>query len=253
MITTIHGLQIHYDIRGEGAPVLLLHGWGASIQAMLPIANYLVSIGRKAITFDFPGFGESEMPKEPWGVPEYAELTLAFMKEMQLEGCDLICHSFGGRVTILLASEHPNLFQKLVLVDAAGIRPKRGLKYYYKVYSYKLGKRMKKIAWLNRLFRLEERQKNAGSIEYRSLPNDVMRQTFSRVVNLDLTPKLKSIKNPTLLIWGTNDQDTPLYMAEMMEKHIPDAGLVMFEGAGHFSYADQYQRFCVVIKAFLTN
>ncbi len=250
MYTTIDGLRVQYDVRGEGDPVLLLHGWGASIEAMRPIADAVVGLGMRAISLDFPGFGKSDAPQKPWGVPEYARFTRAFIREMGLEGADVVCHSFGGRITIYLASEEPELFRRLVLVDAAGIRPKRGLKWYVRTFTYKLGKRLARIGWVDRWLHLSERQKNAGSEDYKALGSDLMRGIFVKVVNLDLTDRLPHIQNPTLLIWGTEDTATPLYMGQLMEKCIPDAGLVTLEGAGHFSYADQYPRFCAVLKAF---
>lgn len=250
MYLSIDGLRTQYEVRGEGEPVLLLHGWGAGIDAMRPIADAVAALNMRAVSFDFPGFGGSDSPDGAWGVPEYARFTRRFMEEMGLVGADVICHSFGGRITIYLASDDPALFHRMVLVDVAGIRPKRSLKWYIRTYTYKLGKRLKKYRWVDHLFHISERQKNAGSAEYRSLGNDLMRNTFVRVVNLDLTDRLPRIKNSTLLIWGSNDTDTPLYMGQIMEKRIPDAGLVVFEGAGHFSYADQYARFCSVLKAF---
>ena len=248
-ITLLHG-TLHYERRGEGKPVLLLHGWGANIAAMKPIADCVVQMGYEAISLDFPGFGESKAPKEAWGVPEYAEITREFMEALRIRGCDVICHSFGGRVTILLASEDPTLFRRLILVDAAGIRPKRGLGYYFRTYRYKLGKKLSKIAWADSLLHLSEKQKNAGSEDYRAL-SGTMRQTFVKVVNLDLAPCLKKIKNETLLIWGELDTATPLSMAERMEKEIKNAGLAVLPGAGHFSYLDQYPRFCAILKALM--
>ncbi|MEL7601866.1 MAG: alpha/beta hydrolase [Bacillota bacterium] len=250
MYLSIDGLRTQYEVRGEGEPVLLLHGWGAGIDAMRPIADAVAALNMQAVSFDFPGFGGSDAPEEAWGVPEYARFTRRFIEEMGLVGADVICHSFGGRVTIYLASEDQTLFRRLVLVDAAGIRPKRSLKWYIRTYAYKLGKLLKNYRWIDRLFHISERQKNAGSAEYRSLGSGLMRSTFVKVVNLDLSDRLPLIKNSTLLIWGANDVDTPLYMGQIMEKRIPDAGLVVFEGAGHFSYADQYARFCSVLKAF---
>lgn len=252
MFVSIGDMKIHCDVRGEGAPVLLLHGWGANIEAMLPIANCVAAMGKKAITPEFPGFGESAPPKEVWGVPEYANCIRQLIEQMELVGADVVCHSFGGRVTIWLASHEPKLFRRIVLVDAAGVRPKRGLKYYVRTYSYKLGKRLARVDWINRALKLEVKQQNAGSEEYRAL-NGVMRGTFVKVVNQDLTDRLQYIKNPTLLIWGENDQDTPLYMAQIMEKKIPDCGLVTLADAGHFSYADQYSQFCAVLRAFLKD
>lgn len=78
-----------------------------------------------------------------------------------------------------------------------------------------------------------------------------MRKTFVNVVNQDLTPLLGGIKNDTLLIWGDKDTATPLEYAKLMEKKMPNAGLAVLEGAGHFSYAEKYPQFCAVMKAYL--
>lgn len=70
-----------------------------------------------------------------------------------------------------------------------------------------------------------------------------------KVVNLDLSHLLKDIKNEVLLIWGSHDQDTPLDMAKRMEREIKNSGLAVIEGAGHYSYADNYPRFCAILSA----
>lgn len=248
----IGGISINYECIGSGAPVLLLHGWGADIAAMMPIANEVARLGKMAVCVDFPGFGKSDLPPAAWGVREYADTTKALIDKLGIRGCDLVCHSFGGRVTIMLAAEDETLFKRLVLVDAAGIRPKRTIKYYIKTYSYKLAKRLARIKLVNKAFRLDEKIKSAGSDEYKSL-SGVMRETFVKVVNLDLTDKLDKIKNETLLIWGENDTATPLYMGRLMEKKIERAGLAVIENAGHFSYADDYPRFCSILDIMLMD
>lgn len=250
MQTVIDGISTQYEVRGEGEPVLLLHGWMASIEAMRSIAAAIEGMGMRAVSLDFPGFGGTDEPPEPWGVPEYAAFTRKFMIQQGLAGADVVCHSFGGRVTILLASEDKKLFSRLVLIDAAGLRPKRTIKWYVRTGLYKIGKTLSRIGWLDKMLHLSDRRKNAGSEDYRALNSDIMRGTFVKTVNLDLTDRLNKIKNPTLLIWGSRDTATPLYMGKLMEKRIPDAGLVVFEGAGHFSYADAYNQFCAVLRAF---
>lgn len=248
----IGGISINYECIGSGAPVLLLHGWGADIAAMMPIANEVARLRKMAVCVDFPGFGKSDPPPAAWGVREYADTTKALIDKLGIRGCDLVCHSFGGRVTIMLAAEDETLFKRLVLVDAAGIRPKRTIKYYIKTYSYKLAKRLVRIKLVNKAFRLDAKIKSAGSDEYKSL-SGVMRETFVKVVNLDLTDKLDKIKNETLLIWGENDTATPLYMGRLMEKKIERAGLAVIENAGHFSYADDYPRFCSILDIMLMD
>lgn len=248
MTITISGASLRYERLGAGRPVLLLHGWGASVEAMRSIAQCVASLGYEAVSLDFPGFGQSGDPPGPWGVPEYAACTRAFMEALGIIGCDVIAHSFGGRVAIYLASEEPALFNRLVLVDAAGVKPRRKLQYYLRVYAYKLGKKLMKIAWLDRLLRISERQKRAGSEEYRQLSGD-MRAAYVKIVNLDLSPRLSQIPNETLLIWGEKDMDTPLWMGQKMEREMQNAGLAIIPGAGHFSYAEDYPRFCSILRA----
>jgi len=250
MQTSIKGIAVNFERIGTGKPVLILHGWGCCMDTMRSVADYVAAIGREAVLLDFPGHGKSKPLNEPWGVPEFASLTEEFMERQQIRGCDVLCHSFGARVAILLAAKDPEAFSKLIFTGAAGIRPKRTLKYYLRVYSYKLGKRLSKIKWIDKLFGLKEKSGASGSAEYRAL-SGVMRATFVKVVNLDLAPCLKNIRNETLLIWGSEDRDTPLYMAERMEKDIKNSGLAVIEGAGHFCFLDDYRRFCSILKVML--
>jgi pimeloyl-ACP methyl ester carboxylesterase len=91
--------------------------------------------------------------------------------------------------------------------------------------------------------------KRLASEDYRNA--GAMRSTFVKVVNEDLSDLLPSISASTLLIWGTNDDAVPVAHARKMEAAIPDAGLVLFEGAGHFAYLDDPKRFCRVARHFL--
>ena len=98
--------------------------------------------------------------------------------------------------------------------------------------------------------RLQDRlRRKYGSPDYYKL-NEVMRGTFVKVVNQDLLPLLPSIAAPTLLIWGSDDTETPLWMGQQMEKQIPDAALIVFEGRSHFAFIEEWQRFLLIIKEF---
>jgi len=89
-----------------------------------------------------------------------------------------------------------------------------------------------------------------GSPDYKRL-NPNMRKTFVKVINQDLTEYLPQIKASTLLVWGSADTETPLWMGQKMEKEIPDAGLVVFEGRTHFAFLEEAQRFLVIVNTFL--
>lgn len=253
MIIDIDGIKIQYEQQGEGADVLVLHGWGASIQTMRPVIDALKTRCR-VTALDFPGFGGSDAPPEHYGVQEYTDLTYRFMQELGLKKAHVICHSFGGRVTIILAAQHPEAVDKIVFTDAAGLRKHRSFKQSVKVYTFKAAKRINRGRLIKSILKaigvdVEKHVKNAGSSDYRALP-DSMKKVFVRVVNQDLRSFLPDIKSPSLLIWGENDQDTPLEFGKIMEKEIPDAGLVVFEGAGHYSFLDCFGRYINIVTTF---
>jgi len=251
MYIDVDGIKISYRDEGKGENVLLLHGWGGSIQTMLPINNILKNRFR-VITVDLPGFGKSDTPKVPWNSYNYAECIYKFIDKLGIKELILFGHSHGGRISIILASKY-NIVKKLILIDSAGIIPKRSLKYYIKVYWFKfLKKTYLLLPGSNKEEKLEKFYKRYGSRDYRD-SEGVMRQTMVKVVNDNLLKLLPLIKAPTLLIWGEKDEDTPLYMGELMEKLIPDSGLVVLKGAGHYSYVDSYEQFRAIINEFLKD
>ena len=96
----------------------------------------------------------------------------------------------------------------------------------------------------------EPLRKLFGSEDYKAI-SGVLRASFVKIVNEDLTPYLKHIEVPTLLIWGDQDDATPLWMGKKMEKEIKDAGLVIFENDGHYAYWNQLSRFHAIVSVFL--
>lgn len=262
MTFNYEGINVNYEIFDDSKnnanieiPLLILHGWMAKIEAMAPIYQYFKST-RKVIVLDFPGQGgKSDTLKVAWGVPEYGEMVKALLENLKVDKCDVIGHSFGGRVIIYLSSKYKEIFNKIVLTDAAGVKPKKNLKKIFKIYSYKIARFFLEIFLSKEKYekKVAEMRKKRGSSDYAMLSSDAMRETFKRVINLDLTHKLKEIIQPTLLIWGENDMDTPLYMAKIMEKQIKDSGLVVLENAGHFSYLDNTNKYLLIVDNFLNN
>lgn len=251
MIVNIDGTDINYEVSGEGKDVLVLHGWGANIPAVTPIVNSL--FGKMRVwAIDFPGFGKSAMPPENWDIYNYADLVKKFAEKMEIKNPVLIGHSFGGRVCIILAGKKMLDINKIVLVDAAGVKPKHGMGYYVKVYTYKAAKKV--ASFVGKFSKeTEENIKSLfGSADYKNA-NPVMRNIMVRVVNEDLQYLMPQIDRPTLLVYGSDDDATPVSDAKIMEKLIPDSGLVVLEGAGHFSYIDKAPQFGAVLRKFLEN
>lgn len=203
----------------------------------------------EVLALDLPGFGASADPPEAWDSEDYARFVVEWLAQAGVERCHLIGHSFGGRVAICLAARHPDLVERLILCDAAGLRPKRGWRYRYRVALAKLGRLLALFGSPGK--RLQERiRSRVASSDYLEA-SPAMRQTFKRVIGEDLEPHLPRISAPSLLVWGGADEDTPLWMGRRMEELIPDAALVVLEEAGHYSYADEPGRFAQLSRHFL--
>ena len=247
----LSGLNFHYTVQGEGAPIILMHGWGCNLTTLQSVEKVAME-NHKVYNVDFPGFGESHEPSQVWGVEEYTQLIEQFVKAENIENPILLGHSFGGRVGILYSSR--NKVNKLILVDAAGVKPRRSLKYYFKVYTYKLGKKLMPLMYGKERAqqRIEAMRAKRGSSDYNNA-SPMMRAILSKVVNEDLKDKMPLIKAPTLLIWGENDTATPLRDAKIMERLIPNAGLVSFPGCGHYSFLDNPFQFAAVLRSFLNS
>lgn len=245
----IDDIKVNYKVSGKGKNVVLLHGWGCQIKTFEPVHKYLEKYFC-TYSLDFPGFGESPEPPENWGIYEYAALVEKFLDKLNIEDPILIGHSFGGRVSIIVSAHRK--VNKVILVDSAGILPKRSLKYYYKVYTYKAVKNIFKLPILNKYYDkvVNGAKKKSGSEDYRNA-SEVMKKVFVKVVNEDLKWLLCQMKAPTLLIWGENDTATPVSDGKIMEQMIADAGLVVLKNAGHYSYLDKYNEFIIIISKFL--
>ena len=242
---TVRGVKTAYREEGNGRDVLLLHGWGQNKEMMGLIFDHLRDRFH-VLSLDFPGFGESGVPEEVWGVPEYEEFLEEFIQKKDLKDVILIGHSFGCRVAIRYAAKNP--VRKMCLTGAAGIRPEHDLAWHMRTKTYKAGKWLLRVTGNTK--KLEELQKNAGSEDYRNA-DGIMRQIFVKVVNDDVSDILKDVKCSVLLVWGEYDEAVPLSMGKKMEKEMPDAGLAVFEGDDHWAYWHQPQRFNAVLDIFL--
>ena len=252
------GIEIHYEQYGAAGapPVLCLHGWGCTVKHFEPIANDL-SNDYFVTVIDFPAHGQSQKPETPWGVSDFAECVKELVEKLGIAPCDIIAHSFGGRVALYLSSHWPELVKRLVITGGAGLKKEPTAEQKKKSEAYQRKKKflqnLSKVPLLGGTAEksLETLRRKYGSADYNALDAD-MRKTFVKVISEDLRPLLPQIQASTLLVWGENDQDTPLWMGKTMEQEIPDAGLVIFENDDHFAYLRQWPRFVAVVRAFLT-
>ena len=240
-------MNVNYITEGTGEDVIILHGWGASIGAVMPIVR-LLSPHFRVTAIDLPGCGKTSDPTLPFYVKDYADLVLEICKRENITECVIIAHSNGGRIAVELNTASPLKVIKNIFIDTAGVPAKKSFKVKFKTKVFKLGKKiLSAVGAKKALYRLSNKM---GSEDYRNA-SPVMKKTMVNMLSLDMREQMKDITAPTLLIWGENDTATPLYTAREMEKIISDCGLVVLSGAGHFSYLDCPSVFNAAVKSFL--
>jgi pimeloyl-ACP methyl ester carboxylesterase len=239
MKVLVNGQLIGYKDEGKGRVLVLLHGWGDQMATFNELAAHLAKNFR-VIRLDFPGFGTSPRPADTWTVGDYANITSEFLTKLGIADVyAVIGHSFGGRVIIKSIGDNILRPKKVVLIGAAGVKPKQSSKKVAYRAVAKVGKVVTSLPGL-RGTRQVLRQKlyeSAGNTDY--LHAEGMQAIFRNTVNEDLLPLVHLITQPSLLVWGENDDQTPVADAYSMSNELDDSELMIVENAGHFVFLDE--------------
>lgn len=220
--------------------IVLLHGWGQNIE-MMDMLGKPFQEEYRIVIIDFPGFGKSPQPSEAWGVEEYTSCLFTFLKSLKVENPIIIGHSFGGRVAICYAGKYG---AKKVMLLASPFRPSQK-KPSKKTKIYKKVKNIKVLKPLANYLK-----KKWGSEDYNNA-SKIMRGCLVKVVNEDLTEFAKKIKCPVVLIYSDLDEAVPLEEGKELEKLIPDAGLIIYEGYTHYGYLENLNQTLAIIDSFI--
>lgn len=250
----VDGFDVAYTIIGEGEKTAVVcQGWTTNLEMYEVVAD-AISDDYKVVLFDFPGFGKTPEPKESWSVAEYASFFIDFLRALGIEEVALIGHSYGGRVIIEVASNETlkAYVKKIVLIDSAGVMPNRSGRANFKTKAFKVWKKFITLPAIHFLFPevIDYWISKQGSEDYRNA-SPVMKGALVKAVNYDQQHLMANICAPTLLIWGENDDATPVRDGKIMEDNFQDASLVVMKGVGHFSYAEDPVKFVAILRAFL--
>lgn len=242
MFIKVKDTDINYIQYGEGKDIILLHGWGQNINMMEPIGKQLKNDFRITI-IDLPGFGESPEPNYGWTIYDYFEMLDELVIKLKINDPIIMGHSFGGRIAIIYASNRQT--NKLILFGSP--YQKKIKKESLKIKFFKLAK---KIPLINKLEHTVK--KYVGSRDYRNA-SSIMKQILVNTVNEDLTECAKNVTCPTLLIWGSEDEEVPVEDAKELESLIKDAGLIVFDGLTHYAYLENLGGTLTILDKFLNE
>jgi pimeloyl-ACP methyl ester carboxylesterase len=255
---------VHVEQAGQGEPVILLHGFGASTYAWRKVLPGLAASFR-AIAVDFNGFGYTQRPKdfESYTREGQADLVLRVMDELGIRKAHIVGHSYGGGITIWLASRHPERFLSMVLVDSSA-----------PTYS---NDRRNRLAGLRPVAALGLRALlRPGSVR-RSLIHSVyddslvtpelVREYYDRLriegaidafVGLTApvrTPPepvhLETIQVPALVVWGSDDKLISVNAGRRAAGQMPQAEFVVLERTGHIPMEERPEELLAVMLPFL--
>lgn len=209
---------------GSGENILFLHGWGGNSSSLFCFSRALQNEFTTTLV-DFSGEWQRTFNDYVDGVKEIID-------HYGMENVIIVGHSFGGKVAMALSIKYPYLVQKLVLLSASGIKPRRGV-----IFKLKL--------LYNKIFKSDK----FASSDYSAL-SPTMKRTFVDIVNTHLNKNLNKISTKTLLIWGNKDKETPIYMARKLNRKIANSRLIIHKGS-HFSYLENYCQTLREIKKFI--
>jgi len=249
MQVVVDDLLTNYVRRGKGRVVVILHGWGDNSLSWLGLIKDLAT-NFDVVVPDLPGFGGSQSPATDWGLTDYGSFVGAFLQKIKVrEVYCVIGHSNGGAIAIRGLSKNLFATDKLILLSSAGIRGEYKGRVKALRYAAKAGKLLTTP--------LPDSAKNKLRVKaYKTIGSDMLvaehlQGTFKKVISDDVRTDAKMINIPTLLIYGEDDQQTPLRYGKVFHELIKHSSLEVLPEAGHFLQLDRLDALKSAIEGFI--
>lgn len=255
--TLIFGQKIRYVEAGSGPTVILLHGLGGSSQA------WQLNIGPLAEKFhvfvpDQIGFGKSDKPLVNYRIRTYVDFLVQFCKQLKIERASLVGNSMGGWIAAAFTAAFPDRVDKLVLVDAAGYSPPKDLDprtFYGLNPTTREGmKVLVAKVFYNKLFLTDAAIEQTIAARLAAGDGYTINSITESIIRGEdfLDDTVKTIKRPTLIVWGREDGLVPLADGERFNKEIAGSKLVVFDQCGHVPNFEKAAEFNAAVIRFLT-
>ncbi len=265
-----HGVKINYYEAGQGPPVILLHGFGASAYSWRFLGPALAA-DHRVFTLDLKGYGLSDKPEDgKYAISDQADLVAEFIRTRDLHDLAVIGHSMGGGVTLMtyfkVEEDKPERIKRLVLIDSAGYPQKMPwfirfarIPVVNTLVTRLLSPRFATAMVLRKCYyhkdRVTDEQIDTYAY-YGSLPGarEAVVATAQQIVPDDIeavTTQYKSIKVPVLIVWGEEDEVVPVSVGRNFKRDIPDSELMILPKCGHMPPEEEGQETNRIVKAFL--
>lgn len=255
---TVFGQKIHYVEAGSGPNVILLHGLGGSSQ------GWQFNIGPLAEKFhvyvpDQIGFGKSDKPLVNYRIRTYVDFLDQFCKQLKIERATLVGNSMGGWIAAAFTAAFPDRVDKLVLVDAAGYAPPKDLDTrVFFALNPTTREGMKVLTakvFYNKAFQTDAAIDAAIAARLAAGDGFTIKSITESIIRGEdfLDDTVKTIKRPTLIIWGREDGLVPLAEGERFHKDIAGSKLVVFDQCAHVPNLEKPGEFNAAVIKFLTD
>lgn len=245
----VDSLVVNCVRKGKGKTILLLHGWGDSLESFQKLQDDL-ALHFDVISVDLPAFGKSQTPNQTWGLDEFADFLRDFIEKLHIQNLEgLVGHSNGGALAIRAVATKKLKPKRLVLLAAAGIRDQQSFQRYVVKVIAKVGKAA--TFWLPLKTRQRLRRKLYGAVGSDMFVAPHIQETFKKTVRQDVQADATQIRIPTLLVYGDKDTATPSLYGQMYQKLIADSRLMVVPGAGHHIHQEQADLVKQYIQDFL--
>ncbi|WP_107865556.1 alpha/beta fold hydrolase [Agitococcus lubricus] len=264
---TIEGMQVHLrdeGVRDDPQPIVLLHGTSASLHTWEGWVSHLKT-QRRVISFDLPAFGlTGPFPDNDYRIEHYTQFVQQVTTHLGIKEYVLAGNSLGGHIAWHVALASPQQVKKLILVDAAG--------YPFTPKSIPIGFRIAQIPVLNKVmeYTLPRHMVDASVRNVYADPNKVSTDLVDRYYDLTLregnrralverfkqvsadnSDAIKTISQPTLILWGKQDQLIPVELANKFHQDIQGSQLLVLDGLGHVPHEEDPQQTVKAVIDFL--
>ena len=266
---TVDGIKTHYLVAGEGRPLLLFHGLGASV------ATWRDNIGPLSEAFrvyavDLPGHGDSEKPDIDYASDTMVDLIAHFAQALNIERPAIIGNSVGSALGLMAALRYPDLVSALVLVDSASLG--REVSFYLRLVSIPLlGEVLERRKGGGTKLMLYNVFRDSGFVTqdlldelYRSRQMPGAKEAVVRVIRNTvslkgvrreyvLTDELSRVKAPVMVVWGAQDKIFPVSHAYQALEAAPHFRLQVFDQCGHWPHMERSTEFNSLVLEFLSQ